>query len=199
MVFRSIKLVLFLITLSYCLNAQQLAFPNAEGFGKYTKGGRGGKVYKVTNLHDDGEGSFRAAATAKHPRIIFFEVSGTIHLKSRLDISKNVTIAGQTAPGDGICLADYPVSLAGDNIIVRYLRFRMGDRYQNKGMINGGGSDDAFGGNGRKSIIIDHCSISWSTDELMSVYRGDSTTLQWNILSEPLNYSYHFLRFHIEY
>lgn len=192
MVFRSIKLVLFLITLSYCLNAQQLAFPNAEGFGKYTKGGRGGKVYKVTNLHDDGEGSFRAAATAKHPRIIVFEVSGTIHLKSRLDISKNVTIAGQTAPGDGICLADYPVSLAGDNIIVRYLRFRMGDRYQNKGMINGGGSDDAFGGNGRKSIIIDHCSISWSTDELMSVYRGDSTTLQWNILSEPLNYSYHF-------
>jgi pectate lyase len=190
--FIKITLPILVFFLGYSTCAQQLAFPSAEGFGKFTTGGRGGKIYKVTNLNDDGEGSFRAAATAKHPRIIVFEVSGTIHLKSRLDISKNVTITGQTAPGDGICLADYPVSLAGDNIIVRYLRFRMGDRYQNKGMVNGSGSDDAFGGNGRKNIMIDHCSISWSTDELMSVYRGDSTTLQWNILSEPLNYSYHF-------
>lgn len=172
--------------------AQTIAFPGAEGFGKYTAGGRGGKIYIVTNLNDDGEGSFRAAATAKHPRIIVFEVSGTIHLQSRLDISKNVTIAGQTAPGGGICLADYPVSMAGDNMIVRYLRFRMGDKNQNKGMVDGAGADDAFGGNGKKNIIIDHCSMSWSTDEVFSIYRGDSTTLQWNILSEPLNYSYHF-------
>lgn len=188
--------IIVLLNLFYFISsdskAQQLAFPTAQGFGKFTTGGRGGKVYIVSNLNDDGEGSFRAAATAKHPRIIVFEVSGTIHLKSRLDISKNATIAGQTAPGDGICLADYPVSLDGDNIIVRYLRFRMGDRYQNTGMVHGAGSDDAFGGNGRKNIIVDHCSISWSTDEVMSVYRGDSTTLQWNILSEPLNYSYHF-------
>ncbi|TKC00509.1 pectate lyase family protein [Pedobacter cryophilus] len=193
MISKTIKVLLILIFISQKNTyAQSIAFPGAEGFGKYTSGGRGGKVYIVTNLNDDGEGSFRVAATAKHPRIIVFEVSGTIHLKSRLDISKNATIAGQTAPGDGICLADYPVSLGGDNIIVRYLRFRMGDRYQNNGMVDGAGSDDAFGGNGKTNIIIDHCSISWSTDEVMSVYRGDSTTLQWNILSEPLNYSYHF-------
>ena len=192
MKFKNIILMYWFWILALAVNAQQLAFPTAEGFGKFTKGGRGGKVYIVTNLNDDGEGSFRIAATAKQPRIIVFEISGTIHLKSIIEIAKNVTIAGQTAPGDGICFADYPVSLAGDNIIVRYLRFRMGDKNQNTGMVNGAGSDDAFGGNGRKNIIVDHCSISWSTDEVMSVYRGDSTTLQWNILSEPLNYSYHF-------
>lgn len=171
---------------------QPIAFPGAEGYGKYTTGGRGGEVYIVNNLNDDGEGSFRAAATAKHPRIIVFAVSGTIHLKSPLPISKNVTIAGQTAPGDGICLADEPVTLSGDNIIVRYLRFRMGDRFQNKGMVDKAGSDDAFGGSHKTNIIIDHCSMSWSTDEAFSVYRGDSTTLQWNLIEEPLNYSYHF-------
>jgi pectate lyase len=124
--------------------------------------------------------------------MIVFAVSGTIHLKSKLNIKSNVTIAGQTAPGDGICLADYPVSLSGDNVIIRFLRFRMGDRYQNKGKIDGAGSDDAFSASGRKNVIIDHCSISWSTDEVFSVYKGDSTTLQWNLISEPLNYSYHF-------
>ena len=169
-----------------------IAFPGAEGFGKYTTGGRGGKVLWVTNLNDDGEGSFRKAVNAKGPRIIVFTISGTIHLQSKLNIKGDVTIAGQTAPGGGICLADYPVSLSGDNIIIRFLRFRMGDRYQDKGMVDGGGADDAFGGSGRKNIIIDHCSMSWSTDEVCSVYRGDSTTLQWNIISEPLNYSYHF-------
>lgn len=169
-----------------------LAFPGAEGFGKYTAGGRGGEVLIVSNLNDDGDGSLRKAVNAKGPRIIVFRVSGTIHLQSKLNIKGDVTIAGQTAPGGGICLADYPVSLAGDNIIIRFLRFRMGDRYQNKGKVDGGGSDDAFSGSGRKNIIIDHCSMSWSTDEVCSVYRGDSTTLQWNIISEPLNYSYHF-------
>jgi len=168
------------------------AFPGAEGFGKYATGGRGGKVMIVTNLNDDGEGSFRAAAANKTPRIIVFNVSGTIHLTSELRIGSNVTIVGQSAPGDGICLADYPVGLGGDNIIIRYMRFRMGDRYQNKGMVDGAGADDAFGGLRRKNIIIDHCSMSWSTDEVCSVYAGDSTTLQWNLISEPLNYSYHF-------
>lgn len=169
-----------------------IAFPGAEGFGKYTTGGRGGKVYVVTNLEDEGEGSLRKAVISNDPRTVVFAVSGTIHLKSKLNIKGNVTIAGQTAPGDGICLADYPVSLSGDNIIIRYLRFRMGDRFQNKGMVPGGGSDDALSISRRKNVIIDHCSISWSTDEAMSVYGGDSTTLQWNIISEPLNYSYHF-------
>ncbi|WP_084490372.1 pectate lyase [Niabella ginsenosidivorans] len=169
-----------------------IAFPGAEGFGKYTTGGRGGKVYIVTNLDDDGEGSLRKAVTGNNPAIIVFAVSGTIHLQSRLNIKGNKTIAGQTAPGGGICLADQPVVLAGNNIIVRFLRFRMGDRYQNKGRTDGGGSDDAFGGAGKKNILIDHCSMSWSTDEVCSIYKSDSTTLQWNIITEPLNYSYHF-------
>lgn len=173
-------------------NSKPLAFPGAEGFGKYTTGGRGGKVLVVSNLNDDGDGSLRKAINAKGARIIVFSISGTIHLQSKLNIKGDVTIAGQTAPGGGICIADYPISLSGDNIIIRFLRFRMGDRYQNKGMIDGGGADDAFGGSGRKNIIIDHCSMSWSTDEVCSVYKGDSTTLQWNIISEPLNYSYHF-------
>lgn len=169
-----------------------IAFPGAEGFGKYTTGGRGGKVMVVTNLNDDGAGSFRDAVQKNYPRIIVFAVSGTIHLQSKLNIKSNVTIAGQTAPGDGICLADQPVSLNGDNIIVRYLRFRMGDKYQRGGMVDGNGGDDAFGGTHRKNIIVDHCSLSWSTDEVFSVYAGDSTTLQWNFIYEPLNYSYHF-------
>lgn len=173
-------------------NNQTIAFPRAEGFGKYTTGGRGGKIFIVSNLNDNGPGSFREAAGAKGKRIIVFAVSGTIHLETKLSIKADVTIAGQSAPGDGICLADNSVSLGGDNIIVRYLRFRMGDKYQKGGMVDGNGGDDAFGGTSRKNIIIDHCSMSWSTDEVFSVYAGDSTTLQWNIISEPLNYSYHF-------
>jgi hypothetical protein len=171
---------------------RSLAFPTAEGFGKYTTGGRGGKVFIVSNLNDDGEGSLRKAVEAKGPHIVVFSISGTIHLLSPLSIKSDITIAGQTAPGDGICLADYPVTLGGNNIIIRYLRFRMGDRHQNKGMVNGGGADDAFSGTRRNNIVIDHCSMSWSTDEVCSIYAGDSTTVQWNLISEPLNYSYHF-------
>lgn len=169
-----------------------IAFPGAEGYGKYATGGRGGKVFIISNLNDKGAGSFREAAEAKEKRIIVFSVSGTIHLETKLSIKGDVTIAGQTAPGDGICLADNSVSIGGDNIIVRYIRFRMGDKYQKGGMVDGNGGDDAFGGTRRKNIIIDHCSLSWSTDEVFSVYAGDSTTLQWNLISEPLNYSYHF-------
>jgi pectate lyase len=172
--------------------SQPVAFPGAEGYGKFTTGGRGGKVIRVTNLNDDGEGSLRKAVTAKGARIVVFTISGTIHLLSPLSIKGDITIAGQSAPGDGICIADHPVSLGGNNIIIRYLRFRLGDRYQNKGMVDGSGHDDALGGVRRNHIIIDHCSVSWSNDECMSVYAGDSTTLQWNIISEPLNYSYHF-------
>jgi len=172
--------------------SESVAFPGAEGFGKYTTGGRGGKVLIVTNLDDDGEGSLRKAVNTKGPRIVVFALSGTIHLASPLSIKGDISIAGQSAPGDGICLADYPVTLGGDNIIIRYLRFRMGDKNQKGGMVDGNGGDDAFGGTRRKHIIIDHCSMSWSTDEVFSVYAGDSTTLQWNIIAEPLNYSYHF-------
>ena len=171
---------------------QAIAFPGAEGFGKFTTGGRGGKVRIVTNLKDDGPGSLRQAVKGNEPKMVLFAVSGTIHLESLLEIKANTTIAGQTAPGDGICLADHPVKIVGDNVIIRYMRFRMGDRYQNKGQEVGAGHDDALSAYKRKNLIIDHCSMSWSTDEVFSVYGGDSTTLQWNIISEPLNYSYHF-------
>lgn len=174
------------------IDENPIAFPGAEGFGKYTTGGRGGKVITVTNLNDDGPGSFREAVTKNYPRIVLFTVSGTIHLNSKLFIKSNVTIAGQTAPGDGICLADNSVQLNGDNIVIRYLRFRMGDKFQKGGMVDGNGGDDAFGGTHRKNIMIDHCSGSWSTDEVFSIYGGDSTSVQWNLISEPLNYSYHF-------
>jgi len=173
-------------------DGKPIAFPGAEGFGQYAVGGRGGKVYIVSNLDDAGPGSFREAATVKSPRIIVFAVSGTIHLATKLTIAGNVTIAGQSAPGDGICLADQPVGIGGDNIIIRFLRFRMGDKYQRGGMVDGNGGDDAFGGTRRKNILIDHCSLSWSTDEIISIYAGDSSTLQWNLIAEPLNYSYHF-------
>lgn len=198
---KNILLLSLLIAVASCSAQKQIApivndrpsaFPSAEGFGKYTTGGRGGKVIIVINLNDDGEGSFRKAVTAKGQRIVVFAISGTIHLNSPLSFKSDLTIAGQTAPGDGICLADYPVLLGGDNIIVRFLRFRMGDKNQKGGMVDGNGGDDAFGGTHRKNIIIDHCSMSWSTDEVFSVYGGDSTTLQWNLISEPLNYSYHF-------
>lgn len=169
-----------------------IAFPGAEGYGKYTTGGRGGKVFIVSNLNDSGPGSLREAAKAKEPRVIVFSISGTIHLESELAVQGNVTIAGQTAPGDGICLADRPASIKGNNVIIRFIRFRLGDKDQNKGMVDGAGSDDAFGAVKRNNLIVDHCSMSWSTDEVCSLYAGDNVTLQWNIMSEPLNYSYHF-------
>jgi hypothetical protein len=176
----------FLLIGLFCtinLNSQSIAFPGAEGFGKFATGGRGGAVIKVTNLNDSGPGSLRDAVSKKYPRVIVFEVDGTIHLTSKLNIKGNVTIAGQSAPGDGICIADQSVQIDGDNIIIRYLRFRLGDKYQRGEQVDGNGSDDALGGNKRKHIIIDHCSLSWSNDEVFSIYAGDSTTLQWNLIA----------------
>ena len=181
--------------------SQQKAFPTAEGAGSFVTGGRGTAttpttVFEVTNLSDNGlPGSLRYAInTTATYRTIVFRVSGTIRLTSRLDVKANTTIAGQTAPGYGICLADRPVNITGDNIIIRYIRCRLGDRYQNLGMVNGSGDDDAISDNGHshKNIIVDHVTASWSNDESLTFYGGDSLTIQYCMISEPLNYSYHF-------
>ena len=163
------------------------AFPGAEGFGRYTTGGRGGTVYHVTSLADDGSvGTFRYVLNKSGKRTIVFDVSGTIHLTSALSISSpNVTIAGQTAPGDGICIADYPFSIGASNVIIRFVRMRLGNI--NVAYHEG----DGFGGMDQQNIIVDHCSVSWSIDECLSVYGMKNLTVQWCIAAQSLRNSGH--------
>lgn len=161
------------------------AFPGAEGHGRYVTGGRGGKVIHVTNLQDDTsgniEGSLRWALKQSGKKIIVFDVSGYIDLKAQLNVTSNTTIAGQTAPGEGITLRYYTLYFGNaDNVIVRFIRSR---RSQVKDVNDGA---DATWGRKRKNIIIDHCSFSWSIDEVASFYDNRNFTMQWCTIAEGL-------------
>ena len=159
------------------------AFPGAEGFGKYSIGGRGGRVIEVTNLNDTGPGSFRAACEAEGPRTVVFRVSGTIPLEKELKIrNPYLTIAGQTAPGDGVCIKNYQFNFDTRHMIVRYLRVRPGDEKRKE--------QDAFGG-GNDHIMVDHCSVSWGVDETLSINKASNSTVQWCLVSESLTRSLH--------
>ncbi len=176
-------------------NSKLPAFPGAEGGGKYTTGGRGGEVYIVTTLEDYDpdteepiEGSLRDAVSQDN-RIVVFDVGGVIRLKSRLNITNknNITIAGQTAPGNGITVYGFETNLSNsNNIIIRYMRFRPGAEN-----VLSGDSMDSIWGRAMTDIMIDHLSCSWSTDETMSLYRAENMTVQWSIIAESLTMSGH--------
>jgi len=170
-------------------NGLPLAFPGAEGYGRFAKGGRGGDVYHVTNINDSGPGSFRDGInSAKGPRTIVFEVSGTIELKSQLRIrNKGLTIAGQTAPGDGITFKDNKLGFSkSSDIIVRYIRVRLGDK--NKPRPSG---PDAVSVDDCDNLIFDHVSTSWGIDGNQDTGNCKNYTFQWSILSEGLHNSLH--------
>jgi hypothetical protein len=176
--------------------AEVPAFPGAEGGGKFSFGGRGGKVFVVTNLDDGGPGSFREAVEAAGPRIVVFNVAGIIRLKQPLHIlAPYITIDGHTAPGEGVCIAGFTTAVDTHDVVIRYMRFR-------RGATNLFDRDDCLGGQPIGNVIVDHCSCSWGLDENLSMYRHVyrpkgtteffkyptlNLTLQWNITSEALD------------
>jgi hypothetical protein len=169
----------------WAFRIRQLAFPGAEGYGRFARGGRGGRVIKVTNLNDSGPGSLRAAIEAEGPRTVVFDVSGRIDLKNRMGIrNPYLTIAGQTAPGKGICISNLNLGMMGTHdVIVRYIRVRPGD--------TAGLTLDGMGMASTDHSIIDHCSISWTQDEAFSSRGAKNVTLQRTLISEALNVAGH--------
>jgi pectate lyase len=184
------------------------AFPGAWGGGMFTTGGRGGKVIEVTTLEDNGPGSLRAAIDAEGPRIVVFRVAGIIKLERNLNIDNpDITIAGQSAPGDGVCIANHSLNIDTRNVILRHLRVR-------RGRSEGGQGSDNIGGNPAGQVIVDHCSASWGRDENLSLYRymepnpelprlenggvrvikhpARNLTVQWCISSEALGPGHEF-------
>ncbi|WP_395089342.1 polysaccharide lyase family 1 protein [Armatimonas sp.] len=164
---------------------RHLAFPGAEGYGRFARGGRGGRVLEVTNLNDSGPGSLREAVEAVGPRTVVFRVGGTIKLKDRLVIKNPyLTVAGQTAPGDGICIRGATFgNLGTHDTVIRYVRVRVGDE--------SGKTYDGMGFAGSDHCIIDHCSISWTIDESVSSRGASNVTFQHNLVAEALNMSVH--------
>lgn len=194
------KKIIVIITLSLCLfgcknddkqtNSSQtppsISALGIEGGGKYTTGGKGGVIIPVTSLEDDLQksGTLRYALSRPGAKTIIFNVSGQIKLKSDLVIKKgNLTIAGQTAPGEGICISGYPVIVDADNVILQFLHFRLGDDNVTEA--------DALTCVGQNNIVIDHCSMSWSVDECASCYGNTNFTMQWCMISESLRESIH--------
>ena len=178
-----LTLILLLTTMVAAAQTEAPAFPGAEGHGRYTTGGRGGDVYHVTNLNDSGTGSLRDAVS-KANRIVVFDVAGVIALKSDLTIKDNITIAGQTAPYPGITLR-YRTVRPGANNIIRFIRIRRG---QEKDVNDGA---DALWQRQKTAMILDHCSFSWSIDEVASFYDNNNFTMQWCTLGESLNNAGH--------
>ncbi len=169
-----------------------LAFPSAEGYGRFATGGRGGDVYQVTQLGDDGPGSLRVGIeSAEGPRTIVFTVSGTILLKKALRVENHngLTIAGQTAPGDGVTLRDQTFQIKGSsNIIVRFLRFRLGDESKTSG--------DTRHLSQAKDVIFDHVTATWGVDGTMDTDHLSNFTLQWSLFGEALHDSTHHKEAH---
>lgn len=179
---RKLLTLMFAIAVSLSAMAQfekAPAFPGAEGHGRFVTGGRGGKIVHVTNLNDSGTGSLRAAVSGTAKKIVVFDVAGVIALKSNLNIGDNTTIMGQTAPSPGITVRYFTVQ-PGNNNIIRFMRFRRG---QEKNVDDGA---DAMWQRNKSNIILDHCSFSWSIDEVASFYDNNCFTMQWCTIAESL-------------
>jgi len=191
-------MLIFILVIPFLAYAQEpmLAFPEAEGYGRFAKGGRGGQVIEVTNLNDSGPGSLRAALTAAGPRTVVFRVGGTITLTSRILIKELfLTVAGQTAPGGGILVRGSYVSIRASDVVIRYLRFRSGvSGEENPELIDTLSVERNSNGPTVSNVVIDHCSMSWGEDEVINIWGGNefnvtNITYQWSIISEGLQTS----------